>query len=198
MHPAPKLPAVQADMQTVCQGGGGTVTSAARFFRDEQGRTRVEHGDIASIHDPVKGHSFVLNLPQKIAMQAPAQPPIPALPSMPSMPARPDLPTPQFKPPQMQETADLGEKLINGIRAQGKQFTMPAMPALPGMPKPPKPPVTEIWTAPDLKLPIQSTVTNPATGTTCVTEMKNIQPAKLEPAMFQVPPDFRIEPGYRK
>jgi hypothetical protein len=38
-------------------------------------------------------------------------------------------------------------------------------------------------------------MTNPALGTSCVTQMKNIKPgAKLDPKMFQVPPDFKIAP----
>jgi len=69
---------------------------------------------------------------------------------------------------------------------------LPGAPAAPGMPQPP---TAEVWSSPDLKLPIQSSVSNPATGTNCMTQMKNIQPGvKLPESMFQVPPDFKKLP----
>ena len=42
-------------METVCDQGKEPVTSSAKFSRDEEGRTRVDHGDTATINDPVKG-----------------------------------------------------------------------------------------------------------------------------------------------
>ena len=219
MQPAPpKVPPVAADMETVCTQGNATTTTQSKFFRDEMSRTRVEHGDIASISDPVKGQSFVLNMPQKIAMPSqPSMPGLPAMPGMPAMPAKPNVALPQIQPPQMQETKDLGQKVINGIKVHGKQYSlpappsmpaapampsapgMPAKPAMPGMPAPPsmpampQPPTAEVWSSPDLKLPIQSSMTNPATGTNCVTQMKNVQPGvKLPESMFQVPPGFKV------
>ena len=210
---APKVPPVAADMETVCKQGNATTTSSAKFFRDEMSRTRIEHGDIASISDPVKGQSYILNLPQKIAMPAAPKPPLPGMPALPGMPQKPNLALPQIQPPQMQETKDLGQKLIDGIKVQGKQYAMPQLPAapgmptppplpgmpakppLPGMPAPPQVPTAEVWTSPDLKLPIQSSMTNPATGTSCVTQMKNVRPGvKLPDSMFQVPPGFKV-PG---
>ena len=56
-------------------------------------------------------------------------------------------------------------------------------------------PTSDVWTSKELKLPIQSSVTDPKTGNTSVTEMKNIQTgAKLDPSLFKVPPDFKIAP----
>ena len=85
-------------METVMKSAKGSVSSAARFFRDEKGRTRIEHGDLASIDDPVKGKSFLLNLPNKVA--------IPAAPKPPQMqfPQTSGLALPQMagKPPDMQ------------------------------------------------------------------------------------------------
>ena len=187
MHPPlKKVVPVAADMVTVSDHPQGKVTSAAKFFRDEDSRTRIEHGDNAVIHDPVKGESYVLKMPEKIAIPAAPKPELPAPPplSVPSVP-KPGMPKPeipQLKPPAMPET-DLGEKTINGMKVQGKRFT------------PPQAPPAEVWTSPELKLPIQSTMVDPKTGAKSVTEMKNIQPGvKLDPAMFQVPKDFKIAP----
>lgn len=236
----PKVPAVSADMETVCSQGGSTVTQSSKFFRDEMSRTRIETGNMATISDPVKGQSFVLNMPQKIAIptiQQPAMPGMPAIPGMPAMPQAPNLAMPQIQPPPMPQAKDLGTKMIGGIKVSGKQFTlppipgmpkppampgmpqapavpgapqppaMPGMPALPGVPKPPampampaapgmpQLPTSEIWTSHELHLPIQTTTVNPATGTNCMTQMKNVVPgAKLPPSMFQVPPDFKVAP----
>ena len=127
-------------METVSSHGTGSVTTSAKFFRDEKSRTRVEHGDMVSIDDPVKGESYILNMPQKLAIPgapkpaAPAMPAAPALPGMPKPPAAPGAP----KPPQMQEIADLGEKTINGFKTQGKRYAMPPAPAMPGAPQMPR------------------------------------------------------------
>src|SRR5579872_3522190 len=110
MQPAPpKVPPVAADMETVCTHGNSTTKTSSKFFRDENSRTRIETGDMASISDPVKGQNFVLNMPQKIAipsMTKPAIPGMPALPGMPGMPAPPNAALPQVQPPQMQMTKD--------------------------------------------------------------------------------------------
>jgi hypothetical protein len=164
---------------------------------------------MVTIDDPVKGESHVLNVPQKIAIPTTPKPAAPAMPAAPAAPGMPQAPTAPAapKPPQMQEIADLGEKTINGYKVQGKRFAMPgapkmpaapAMPAAPGAPPPPatpQMPTSDVWTSPELKLPIQSSVTDPKTGNTSVTEMKNIKPgAKLDPGMFKVPADFKIVP----
>src|ERR1044071_2819803 len=94
----PKMVPLQADMETVCNQGPQDrqpVTSSAKFARDEDGRTRVDHGDTATINDPVKGESFVLDKPKKLAIPSPAPP---AMPGMPAMPAMPGMPKPPVAP----------------------------------------------------------------------------------------------------
>src|SRR5436190_22926398 len=121
MHPAPpkppappsppKLVPLQADMETVNTFGKEPVTTTAKYSRDEDGRTRVDHGDTAMISDPVKDEHFILDKPKKIAIPAaptpPAMPPPPEMPGMPKPPAPPAAP----KPPEMPQTADLGEQV---------------------------------------------------------------------------------------
>jgi hypothetical protein len=212
MHPPlpKKVVPVTADMVTVSDHPQGKVTSTAKFFRDEDSRTRVEQGDTAVIHDPVKGESYVLKMPEKIAI--PGKPEMPAMPKPPAVPSvpKPEMPKPaipEAKPPELPEAADLGEKVIDGMKVKGKRFTMPQPPKPPGMPEAPKPPgapqapampqppTAEVWTSPELKLPIQSSMIDPKTGARSVTEMKNIKPGvKLDPSMFEVPKDFKIAP----
>jgi len=169
-------------METVMKSAKGSVSSAARFFRDEKGRTRIEHGDLASIDDPVKGKSFLLNLPNKVA--------IPAAPKPPQMqfPQTSGLALPQMagKPPDMKETADLGEKFIDGIKARGKRYTLPT-------PGKPETMTAEVWTSHDLGLPLHSSTMDPSSGTTTITQMKQVTPGvKLDPKMFDVPKEFRL------
>jgi hypothetical protein len=178
---------VQATMETVTKWKSGGTTSTATYSRDDQSRTRVEQGGMVNINDPVKGQSFTLHPQTKTAI--PGAPQAPQTPSAPGMPSAPKIPgMPQFKMPESKETADLGEKTIDGHQASGKQFTAQA---------PGKPPMTqEVWTSKDMQLPLHTTTTDHSTGMTSTTQMKNITPnAKLDPKMFQVPADFKtIQP----
>jgi hypothetical protein len=177
---------VHANMETATKWGSGQAASSSTFMRDEKSRTRVEHGDIASVNDPAAGKSFLLHMPKKIA--------IPQVPQPPMLPPKPKIaaPTPPGaapaalpQPPEFKESADLGKKMIDGMMAHGKEYTA----AIPGKPQPMS---IQVWTADDLKLPIQSTVKDPSTGTTTVTQMKNVVPgAKIDPAKFQIPADFK-------
>jgi len=181
--PKPPVP-VQATLETATKWKSGGTSSTAKYFRDEQSRTRVEQGDMVNIHDPGKGQSFTLHPPTKTAF--PSAPPAPGMPSAPSAPSAPKIPgMPQFKAPEFKETKDLGQKTIDGHPVSGKQFTAQT---------PDKPPMTqEVWTSKDMQLPLHSTTTDHSTGMTSVTQMKNVTPnAKLDPKMFQVPAGFKM------
>lgn len=190
MQPAVKdLVPLQASMETCTQSPMGETKSSAQFFRDEKSRVRIETGDHAIISDPVKGESFTLDLPKKIAIPSPVPPPLPGMkpPEMPKMPKAPGMPEIPA-PPEFKETADLGEKLIEGVKAHGKEYSA----EVPGKPKPIK---NEIWTSEELQLPVVSKFIDPASGTTSTMEMKKIAPgAKLDPSLFKVPDGFALKP----
>jgi hypothetical protein len=180
---------IQATIETNLQWNSVTQVTVAKYFRDEQGRTRVEQGELVNLHDPVSGESFTLNPAKKIAI--PGAPKIPGM-TMPAMPQAPKVPgvqipaaPPMPQAPQLTETASLGEKTIDGIKVSGKQISA----AIPG-----KPPITgEVWTSKELKLPIHSTMTDPSTGAVMTTQMKAVVPgAKIDPGMFKVPVGFQI------
>jgi hypothetical protein len=186
--PTKDLVPVHATMESATKWPSGQTSSSSTFMRDEKSRTRVEHGDIVSVNDPVAGKSFLLHPAKKIAIpQEPKPPMLPAQPAVaaPKPGAAPALP----QAPEFKETADLGKKMVNGHMAQGKQYSA----TVPGKPKPMS---AEVWTAPDLKLPMHSTVKDPSTGTTTVTQMKNVTPgAKIDPGKFKIPADFKtIQP----
>jgi hypothetical protein len=51
----------------------------------------------------------------------------------------------------------------------------------------------EVWTAHDLALPMHSSITDPSTGTTTITQMKQVTPGvKLDPKMFEIPKEFSL------
>lgn len=183
MDPAPPkdFVPVQATMETLMKSKQGAVGSTAKFFRDDKGRTRIEHGDLAAIADPVGGRSFLLNLPNKVVI-----PRAPTPPQLAGMPAAPVQSAGQA--PEMKETADLGERVIEGVRAYGKRYTLPT-------PGKPEPVTAEIWTSRELQLPVHSSVADPSTGTLTTTAMKNIvSGARLDPALFDIPKDFKGQP----
>ncbi|HUA85463.1 MAG TPA: hypothetical protein VMB85_16485 [Bryobacteraceae bacterium] len=202
-----KVPSIQAILESQTQCKSFTRATTAQFFRDELSRTRLEQGGLASIHDPVSNQSFTLDPAKKIAipgvpkipgMALPAMPKLPGvtLPSAPKIPGvtLPKLPgvtlpqVPGAQIPKPTQIADLGEKSIDGIKVSGKQFSIPVVGKS-------LPLANEVWTSKDLKLPIQSTVTDPSTGCVMKTQMKNVQPGvNLDPKMFQVPPDFKVVP----
>ncbi|HLH38669.1 MAG TPA: hypothetical protein VKX39_05940 [Bryobacteraceae bacterium] len=188
------VPAIQAILESQTQCKSFTRVTTMQFFRDEQSRTRVEQGELASIHDPVTGQSFTLNPAKKIAIPGMPKMPGVTLPKAPAiqgiaLPQMPGMQIPQAPggPPQPpQEIAHLGEKTIDGIKVSGKQLAFPVAGK-------PQSLVGEVWTSKDLKLPIHSTVTDPSTGCVMRTQMKNVQSGvKLDPGMFKVPADFKI------
>lgn len=179
---------LSATMETSTKWASGQKASSSTFMRDEKGRTRVDQKDISSISDPVEGKKFLLHPPKMIA--------IPQMPKPPEAPPKPSIAAPKAsgalpalpQPPAFKETADLGKKQIEGMMAHGKQYSA----EVPGKPKPMS---MEVWTVPELKLPIHSTVHDPSSGTTTVTQMKNVAPhAKIDPAQFQIPKHFRVIP----
>jgi hypothetical protein len=192
--PPEALVPLRATMETSMKWASGQVaSSSSTFMRDEKGRTRVEQKEIASVSDPVEGKNFLLHPPKMIAIP---QMPKAQMPKLPELPHKPSIAVPKVpgalpempQQPQFKEVADLGKKQIEGVTAHGKQYTA----TVPGKPQPMS---MEVWTAPELKLPIHSTVHDPSSGTTVVTQMKNMtHGAKLDPAHFQIPPHFKIVP----
>src|SRR5205085_12495303 len=123
------------------------TTESGQFYRDSQGRTRLEVGDHVIINDPVARTHYVLDTEQHVAhkmpmppggprgrgpgdeMMPPPPPPPPppagangAAPNhlMPPPPPRPDGPPPP--------RTDLGTRQIEGLTAHGWEVTRPLPP----------------------------------------------------------------------
>ncbi len=92
-------------------------------------------------------------------------------------------------------TTSLGTQTINGISAQGTQYTR-TIPAGEIGNQNPIVIVTESWYSPDLQTVIMIKRTDPRMGET-VFQMTNIQRAEPAATLFQVPAGYTVEQGRR-
>jgi hypothetical protein len=89
------------------------------------------------------------------------------------------------------KTESLGTKTIEGIQVTGTRSTSTIPAGTIGNDKDLV--ITrETWYAPELQLVVQSTQNDPRFGQTTYT-LKNIQPGPPDAALFQVPPDYKID-----
>ena len=187
-------------------------TETTRFFRDSQGRTRVEHmfslaNSIVSstpavmmvtINDPVSGERYVLHPQQKTADALPwrgasvIQPPVPT----PAPSARLSLPGFGFgavSSDAESKAVPLGEKTIDGMRVVGTQLEHTVPVNAIGNQQPIVITV-EQWFSPELGVVILATHRS-AIGSETTYQLEQIVRAEPDAALFGVPPDYtRREP----
>jgi hypothetical protein len=187
-------------LQPAAAASGSPKQTAYRLFRSSDGKTRVDTGNTSVIHDPSAGKSIVLDHVKKEAQISAAPPPqVPGMPSMPQLPGMPSMP--QAPQPPSVHVQDLGKSLMQGREVEGKRYTIqppaiPQMPKMPGMPKPPQmpqapqPPTTaEVWTNPQLQLPMATRLNGPFGQQTSICQ--NAVPGEPHPAVFQIPQDYK-------
>lgn len=178
-----------------------------RFFRDSQGRTRVERmfsptnstmssppiPAMVTINDPVSGERYVLHPQLKTAHTLPwrgvgaIQPPV----TPPTPSARVSLPGFGFaggSSDSESNAVSLGEKVIEGIRVVGTQLehTVPA--TIVGNEKPIAVTV-EQWFSPELGVVILTTHRS-TIGSETIYHLEQIVRAEPDAALFRIPPDY--------
>jgi hypothetical protein len=84
----------------------------------------------------------------------------------------------------------LGSQAIEGVMAEGTRTTV-TIPAGQIGNEQPITTVSERWYSPELQVTVMTKRSDPRSGTTTYT-LKNINRSEPSPAMFQVPPDYRI------
>jgi len=195
----------------LAQPGALPQQSPSQMFRSLDGKMRVDTGSMSVITDPASQKALVLDHIKQEARMVPI-PQAPQMPGMPGMPQLPGgLPAGMPKPPQVE---DLGKGFIEGHEFDGKKYTFhpPDMPKLPGMPTPPglakpavpgmpgapqmpqappMPTVAEVWTSASTKMPVLTKVTGPFGQQVCHCK-PNAAAAPPPPAMFQVPPGYKL------
>src|SRR5689334_2111952 len=142
------------------------TTESGQFYRDSQGRTRLEVGDHIIINDPVAHTRYVIDTTERVAHKMPMPPGGPRgrgpgdemMPPPPPPPAdangvapRRRMPPPRPDGPPSERT-DLGTRQIEGLTAHGWEMTRTLLP----------PPdsgtgniteTTQTWVAEELRLP---------------------------------------------
>jgi hypothetical protein len=84
----------------------------------------------------------------------------------------------------------LGSQAIEGVMAEGTRTTV-TIPAGQIGNEQPITTVSERWYSPELQVTVMTKRSDPRSGTTTYT-LKNVNRSEPSPAMFQVPPDYRI------
>jgi hypothetical protein len=194
----------------LAQPGSLPQETAHQLIRSGDGKIRVDSGNISVITDPATQRTILLDHLNKEATSlstvASTQPPGVPLPGMPPL-TPPGLPAGVPTPPQV-NVQDLGKRLIEGEEAEGKRITlqpppMPGMPGVPnvgamaslpqrpGMPNAPQlpPTVTEVWTNPNLHLPVLTQVNGAFGQQTC--KCKNSPIAEPDASLFQIPKGYK-------
>lgn len=193
-------PTVRADIEvatvtTLSDGNQLQKSATEQFYRDSQGRTRLENGNMITINDPVAHQVLVVDMVNR-TVQKIVSPPAPvtagptaeALARSPEMIAKPA----QNQAQQPQPGTNLGVKNIDGFDAEGKETvsTIPANSNLGN--KLPIQRTTRIWKSPTLNLPILVEIDDPVHGHITM-KYKNLQAGVLlDPILFEAPAGFTV------
>jgi hypothetical protein len=208
-------------VQTLADGTHITQASQkAMFYRDSQGRTRIEHtfmmppgaaaaGGVApslvEINDPVAGAHYTLDARARTAhkFSFPSATPSPA-PNSTSASGRMLSLQPASRAAVAQRSAasdgqaqrpqfsheSLGTQMIEGILAEGTRTTILYPIGFFGNDRP-MTTVSETWMSSELKTAVLSKNSDPRNGES-TTKLTNISRVEPDPSLFQVPPDYEI------
>jgi hypothetical protein len=192
----PKLtPSVSADIEmvtvtTLNDGNQLQKTATQRFYRDSQGRTRLENGNVVTINDVVAHEVIVLDLVRRTAQKTIL--PAPSAASVRAAASEGSAVKVKTSETSPQAGASLGARNINGFDTEGTEMTsiIPANSDLGN--KLPIRKTTRIWRSKALQLPILMEIQDPLHGNITM-QYKNVQPgALLDPILFQAPRDFTM------
>ncbi len=185
--------ATTENVQVLADGTRITNSNAAKLFRDNDGRTRLEltlnvagpfvvTGEaprVIFINDVVAGTRYVLEAQRRLARKLPASDESP------------------FEPPKpaadQLKTESLGKQVIEGIEAEGRRtsFTIPAGQI--GNDRPIEV-VSERWESAELNLVVLSKHKDPRLGETTY-RLTNINRSEPDKSLFELPADYKIVEG---
>lgn len=198
---------ISRTVQTLSDGTHITSEQKRVEARDSQGRTRHEiyiSNGVADpdsnqpvfvfISDPVGGQLIHLNPRQKIAT-------VNLFPTAPRTDGNSAQMTAQSRPAVVKQTMHansqarpevekLGQETIDGVYAEGERVTTVIGAGTQGNDRDITV-VTERWLSPDLGIEVLNKTTDPRGDTT--TELKNLSRTEPDPALFQVPPDYKLQ-----
>lgn len=160
--------------------GGDQVkqSSSAVFWRDQEGRTRLEQGSTVTIYDPVSHAMYLLDSQTKKARS---------------------IPLPEGKERQRGSASDkthrrikLGTTVIDGGPASGERLItiLPANSAMGN--KKPIQKTTTVWRSEPLQLPVLTIIDDPLIGK-LTSRYTNVEKySSLNPTLFQIPEGYEV------
>ncbi len=162
-----------------------------KFYRDKQGRMRIEVPQpnptndrervLIEIFDPVAGAAYILD-PSNLTGRKSAF----------LLPKTQGRSTRKRQAGQLEEE-DLGTRKVNGVEATGRR-TKETIPAGAIGNRQPIVSVTETWTSTALKVPVLSKRSDPRFGDSTV-QLTQIALGEPDPSLFQVPEGYRLTAG---
>lgn len=176
---APKGPSISAIMRnsTIAGPGAKAATSEAAFYRDTEGRTRIENGSSVVINDPVGGKSYFFDSgsPTQVTVV--------------------NLPSPDNKKPEPQGAngfrvlAELGERTFGDVRAKGRRHELKMAAGSSPFLQKDVTVSTEIWFSEDIRLAMHASSTDSLNGANSVVQFDNVKTnVKLSPGLFRPRP----------
>ena len=197
---------VRQTHQTLADGTHVDHTDTSAFYRDAQGRMRSESPRRVLIFDPVGGFTANLNTTAKTYQKysagggadstsiavvgdstwvdtSPHEPPGPAHANGP-LPYHTEL-------VRKLTTEDLGSQIVNGIAAKGSRITSTIPARTFGNDREVKI-VNERWYSDALQVLVKTVNSDPRFGVTTY-DLTNVVQAPPNPALFQVPSEYRLE-----
>jgi hypothetical protein len=189
--------------QTLGDGTHINHQESYTIYRDGEGRIRRENSDEAWISDPVAGTSYVLHLREQTAHKMPLSGPIAVAKMQAGAPA--DKLRAEARALSVSaggfvyQSADrpekvesLGKSEMEGVEVEGTRSTTLIPLGQIGNDRP----VTivhERWESPELHITILARHTDPMMGDR-VERLTNVRRGEPDPALFQVPAGFQVEP----
>ncbi len=199
---------VRTSLQTLSDGSHLNKSETNRFYRDAQGRMMTKTATGAVIYDPVAGFSYDLTDRDKTytksAIPANATVTIAASAHYSSVSSHSGVTTKDrtigagsggqqgqraFRQGDSLTSEDLAPQSINGIFAKGSRVTSTIRAGSIGNDADLKM-LNEWWVSDDLKLLVKSSNSDPRFGVTTY-ELKNIVQTAPDPALFQIPADYK-------
>jgi hypothetical protein len=198
-------------VKTLADGNTLSHSVTGSFYRDQNGRIRIERDGQISIQNPVDGFSAVLDTGARTARRlvTPQRtPPVSAVAGTSSVsppPAGGTIGTSSVVPPAGASGGaapgstplppapiDLGKKVVSGFLSSGKQFTTTVPVGAIGNILPIVT-TTEVWISNELHLPLMLKTSSSLNGDhTTVYDDINVITTQLDPGLFVIPADYQV------
>jgi hypothetical protein len=164
-------------VQILADGTRIENTETNKFYRDNEGRTRIQHGDgSGAIYDPVRAVPDQISPDGTVRHNLPARydgPPPPAATERTTSPARPVF------------EEDLGSQSVNGVIAHGSRTTTTIPAGQAGNDRPIHI-VAERWYSADLQMDVKTINIDPRSGET-TWQLRDILQGAQDPMLFRHP-----------